>query len=268
MNCPNCNLEISEIDIECPFCKHTVLISSNDDYSENEQQNEINEITEISQTIQKDSLDFNDTESESQQEYRPNDDDSNIDMELSEQNCDIPFNREIDVSAKLNQNDNKVIPEDKVSSNEKHNNKINFIEKLLIFLSGKKENPIENLSSEIYVLNILSSFPLLFWIPYVLKKKPKSVLFFANQSFKLTILLMINSVFLLVFELIPFYKTVDYLNNGIMYFSVERFVPSIVLIFYVFLSVFWLIMFSLNLYCSTTKKLYNFLPFKSLKIIR
>ena len=291
MNCPNCNLEISEIDNICPFCAHTISESTqdnhNDDFPKKDDRFAIQPASEyIDQSdnenpddLLNNSIDIHEdkaldippviegfddlvtTEAPIEQtiEAESTQSENIIDILKSKQ-----AQKDDAFQAENNSQDNS-----DVSFNSAH---IPFLEKLLLILSGNKkidpEFTTNNFSGKAKFYSVISSIPLMFWFPYALKKKTKSMTFFANQSLKLSLYLILNCSLLLFFELMPFYKTVSYLKDGILYYSSVKYVPLVILIPLCVSFFIWICLTILNIYCSIKNKPYKILPFKRFSVIK
>lgn len=291
MNCPNCNLEISEVDKICPFCEYTIFVDEAIETSENSIEtiddtalNEHQQSTEnfdhvIQQNYDEQALDIEHSDNDESSiftEISPINDaffeeesKAISDTESSVLNTDdINLNADVEQEPKATEQSNT--DSQSTSSTDEHN--VSLIEKLLMVMSNTKKLdaiPIKSsFPKKSRIQNIIASIPFLFWYPYALKKKTKTMTFFANQSLKLTLYLMLNSIALLFFELMPFYKTVTYLNDGILYYSSVKYIPLVILIPLSVSFLIWLLLTFLNIYCSVKNKPYNFLPFKHFSIIK
>ena len=274
MNCPGCNLEISEIDSVCPFCNIEIINNTNTPLKPSNEDCILQEDT-LEQSSENIPIDINN-------DYVNNDIDflnsttTDILLETTENSdfteiittTDNDFEPVKTTDNNLGENADSITTEtNSVYSDEKQ--KITFLEKVLIYLSGEKK-PLNTTKSQgkMQIFCIISAIPLMFWLPYILHKKTKTLLFFSNQSFKLTLLMLINSLLLLTFEILPFYKTISYVKNGILFYSSVKYVPLVIIIIASILGLLFLTSAILNVYSAVIGKTYNFLPFKRFNIIK
>ncbi len=287
MNCPNCNFEISEVDKTCPFCEYIIskeesidIPETNDDITASEDvvlvepqldnSNCFSEHTSDNQATNKEdqSALFNeittDTDILSNDIPKVSSGDNDMFLETTKTVISVNVEQEHKVTEKA------IDATEELSLDSEHN--VPLIEKFLIAMSHSKKldtDAVKNtLSKKSHIQNIISSIPFMFWYPYALRKKTKNMIFFANQSLKLMLYLMINCIALLFFELMPFYKTVTYLNDGILFYSSVKYIPLVILIPLSISFFIWFFLTFLNIYCSVKNKPYNFLPFKHLSIIK
>lgn len=276
MKCPKCNFEISEIDSICPFCNTDFKPNSNIESNDNEElictptENNFDLKPEESETISNDKIIEEDTltidKNLIMQSHEATDETPEIDHILKTEAPSSPLTDDSVISSPPNES-LKSPQIETTSSAEKQN--VSVVEKILMFLS-KEKKPLSPATQKdgFRLFCIISSLPLMFWFPFVLSKKTKSLLFFANQSLKLTLFMLLNSILLFIFELIPFYKTVSYVKNGILFYSSVKYVPLVIIILITFLILLWLFLTILNIYCAYKGKTYSFLPSKHFNIIR
>ncbi|MGN1080983.1 MAG: hypothetical protein ACI4QV_02720 [Acutalibacteraceae bacterium] len=115
---------------------------------------------------------------------------------------------------------------------------------------------------------IAASFPFMFWLTYISDRHKKSMIFFANQSLSLTFIFIFNCLIWLIFNIVPFSKTVSFENAGVTFFKSVGYLPWYAAALIIFLFVLWAVLSALNVCCAAKNRKKEIFPCNLLRIIR